>query len=334
MSDTESIYSEQSYNFEEEFMNNYKEMESIFEEYKVLTKSKKLSSDFDFKELIEYKNTEVYDKYISYEPPFLEILKPIEDLPLENIFLKNFYILPYTICKEAILPFLIFYLNQTDNQLFFIPYLHNKEDIMENIKVLLNISFLSSDVKFSLKGVHEFEDNYYIYVEIEKFQSTYLNNYSTTIPLVMDELYNNKFYLNKEISKFIVDYFCENIEMFVISTKNNYIEFPTVVYSSSPNRLAEFYSVFGIPKSNEIIENQYTFFSLEDLLQKQEKGNAIHRSILFCGEQFHIDFDNLEKKHLEDYDSLFIQNHPEYQFVWTGKECSQQFPLSYHLVKD
>jgi len=323
--------------FEEDFNNIYDDMKNIFEEYKILSSSKKLSHEFSYAELIEYKDTEVYNQLCPYHLPFLEMLTSIDTLNVNNLYDKECYIIPYTLSTNAILPFLIFYLNKSvNNDLSFIYYIHNYESIFENIYTLLqySFSFLKKE-NFILQGYQLQDNKYYFFVEINIFQPTLLNNYSTIVPLVLDELVYKQYYLHYEINTTLYNYFNFNVEQFILKKDNVNIEIPIVVYSMDNLKKTEFYSIFGIPKSNEIVNNQYTFFSLEEILQKENiEENGVNRNILFCGKQHYIKIEDYNDEILVDYDSLYLYNHPLYKFIWVAKEYQQQLSLSYHLVKD
>lgn len=335
--DEGSTSSEISNNYEEEFDTIYNDMKSVFEEYKILSTSKKLSNNFSYSELIEYKNTESYNKICPFHIPFLTMLSSFDSLNIEKLCDKECYIIPYNLSTSAILPFLIFYLNKSiENELSFIYYIHNYESILENIYTLLQYSFSSmTKENFILKGFQLQDNKYYFFIEINNFQPSLLNNYSSIVPLVLDELVYKQYYLNYEINSIISNYFCLNIDKFILQKENLNIEIPLVVYSTHNLKKSEFYSIFGIPKSNEIVNNQYTFFTLEEILQRENiTENGLNRNILFCGKQNFIKMEDYNEKMLLDYDSIYLYNHPLYKYIWIVKEYQQQLSLSYHLVKD
>jgi hypothetical protein len=335
--DDNSSTSSKSNDFEEEFNNIYDDMKNVFEEYQILSGSKKLSHDFSYVDLIEYKDTEMYNEICPFQLPFLNMLTPVDTLNMEYLYGKECYILPYTLSTSAILPFLIFYLNKSiENELFFIPYIHNYESIFENIFTLLQYSFyFLKKENFILKG-YQFQDNkYYLFVEINSFQPSLLNNYTTIIPLVLNELIHTQFYLHYEINPNLCNYFTYNIDNFILKKENIDIEIPIIVYSIHNLQKSEFYSIFGVPKSSEIVNNQYTFFTLEEILQKENiEKNGINRNILFCGKQNYIKLEDYNEEILLSNDSIYLYNHPLYKYIWIAKEYQQQLSLSYHLVKD
>jgi hypothetical protein len=333
--DTSSESSEESYKnvtFEKEYDSIFHEMKDMFEEYKILEKSKKKNSEFNFKELIEYKNTEKEET--NYTIPFSNNLLEIETLNIDNIELHETYIIPYFICNDAILPFLIFFFQKNISQeLNFFNYLHTSSSIEQNIETLLKTFFKKKNMKIS--GYHYQDNKYYFYVEIKNYQSLLLTNYSTFVPILLDELINTTYYLNTPIPFYLTNYFCDNINMFILNVNDCNIEVPTVVYTSNPIKKCEFYSVFGIPSNNLIVDNQYTFFSLEEILTKTIKENdGINRSIIFCGKQHYIKIEDFTEDDLLNNDSLFIYNHLLYKYIWLIKEYQQQYSISYHYVKD
>ena len=323
--------------FEGEFNNIYDDMKNMFEEYKILSGSKKLSHNFSYSELIEYKDTEMYNQLVPFHIPFLNMLSPVDTINVENLYDKECYIIPYTLSTSAILPFLIFYLNKSiENELSFIPYIHNYESIFENIYTFLQYSFyFLKKENFILQGFQLQDNKYYFFVEINTFQPSLLNNYSTIIPLVLDELVYKQYYLNHEINSSIYNYFNLNIESFILKKEDVNIEIPIITYSTHNLQKSEFYSIFGIPKSNEIVNNQYTFFTLEELLQKENiEKDGINRNILFCGKQNYIKMEDYNEDILLENDSIYLYNHPLYKYIWIAKEYQQQLSISYHLVKD
>lgn len=323
--------------FEEDFNNIYDDMKNIFEEYKILSGSKKLSHDFSYSELIEYKDTEMYNQLCPFHIPFLNMLSSVDTLNMDKFNQKECYIIPYTLSINAILPFLIFYLNKNiNNELSFIYYIHNYDSIFENIYTLLqySFSFLRKE-NFILQGYQLQDNKYYFFIEINNFQPSLLNNYSTIVPLMLDELVYKQYYLNYEINPRICNYFIQNIESFILMKEDINIEIPIIVYSTHNLQKSEFYSIFGIPKSDEIVNNQYTFFTLEEILQKENiEKNGINRNILFCGKQNYIKMEDYNEEMLLDHDSIYLYNHPLYKYIWIVKEYLQQLPISYHLVKD
>lgn len=330
-SDTSSESTEGGY-FEKEYDTIFSEMKNVFEEYKVLEKSKKRTDEFNFKELIEYKNTEKEET--NYTIPFLNKLLDIDTLNMDELVLTECFIVPYFICDEAILPFLIFYFHKNISQeLHFFYYLHTSSSIEQNIETLLKTFVKKEDMNIS--GYHCQDNKYYFYVEINKYQPLLLSNYSTVAPILLDELINTTYYLNIPIPFHLTNYFCDNINMFILNVNDCNIEVPTVVYTSNPIKKCEYYSVFGIPKNNLIVDNQYTFFSLEEILIKPIKENdGINRSIVFCGKQHYIKMEDFTEEDILNNDSLFIYNHLLYKYIWLIKEYQQQQPISYHYVKD
>ena len=331
--DSMSINSDSSNDSNDNFNEVYDDMKDIFEEYKILSKSQKLSNQFSFSELIDYKDTEKYNEICPYHIPFLHMLSPIEDLDMNDMNKKECYIIPYTLSINAILPFLLFYLSKnTNNELSFLNY----DCIFENIYTLLQYSFsLLKKDNFILKGYQLQNNKYYFFVEINCFQPSLLNTYSTIVPLVLDELVYKQQYLQNNININICNYFIFNIDNFILTRNDKSIEIPIVVYSTHNIKKSEFYSIFGIPKSKEIINNQYTFFSLEELLEKNDiKENGLNRNIIFCGKQHHIKMEDYNEEVLLNCDSLYIYNHTLYKYIWIAKEYQQQLPISYHLVKD
>jgi hypothetical protein len=330
-SDTSSESSEGS-SFEKEYNNIFHEMKNMFEEYNVLEKSTKQSNEFNFQELIEYKNTEKEET--NYTIPFLHNLLEIESLDMDELAINESFIVPYFVCNDAILPFLIFYFHKNISQeINFFYYLHTSSSIETNIHTLLKTYVKKEDMNIS--GYHCQDNKYYFYVEIKNYQSLLLSNYSTFVPILLDEIINTTYYLNTTIPVYLTNYFCDNINMFILSINNCNIEVPTVVYTSNSIKKCEYYSVFGIPKNNLIVDNQYTFFSLEEILNKTIKDNdGINRSVIFCGKQHYIKIEDFTEEDLLNNDSLFIYNHLLYKYIWLIKEYQQQYPISYHYVKD
>jgi len=325
-SDTSSIE-----DFEKEYNEIYDEMKTVFEEFKILEQSKKKIHEFDFQQLIEYKNTEKEEK--DFVLPFLNHLLEVDTLETD-LSLKECYIIPYFLCTDAILPFLIFFFHKNISQeLSFFSYLHNSSSIEENISVLLNTYFKEEDLE--IKGYHCQEDKYYFYVELKTYQSPLISNYSKAVPILLDELVNSQVYLNDPIPSHLVHYFYDNIDMLVLKKDDLAIEIPSVVYTNHDMKKCEFYSVFGIPKSNLIFDNQYTFFSLEEILEKQTtEKNGVNRNVIFCGKQHYVTMEEFTEEELLNKDSLFVYNHILYKYIWIIKEYQQQYPISYHYVKD
>jgi hypothetical protein len=114
------------------------------------------------------------------------------------------FIVPYFVCNDAILPFLIFYFHKNISQeINFFYYLHTLSSIETNIQTLLKTYVKKEDMNIS--GYHCQDNKYYFYVEIKNYQSLLLSNYSTFVPILLDEIINTTYYLNTTIPIYLTN---------------------------------------------------------------------------------------------------------------------------------
>jgi hypothetical protein len=320
MSDSESDVEENIF-FDEEYNKLFKDLNTEYEEYKHLEEKNLV---FDYKHLVDSKNT---SEYISYNIPFLNTLHSIDIL--QNV-VKECYFIPYVVVKDAVLPYLLFFFIKTDFYLSFMPsYLEDKLDEMSTF-LPLHLPYLKEE-NIRIKGFQEKDDKYYIYVELDVYQPLLITPNDYIYPITLHEIIHHHYCLNIPIDTNSILFFEKKINFFLLEYKDTKIEIPLVVYNNNPIKKCEFYSIFGIPKTFDIIPNEYTFFPLENI-SKQENG--LNRSVIFCGSQNIVNIQDIDNNTILHSDSLLIIGNVQHKYIWVVKEYLQQSQLSYHYVKD
>jgi hypothetical protein len=290
--DDNSDYSDDNYNFEEEFKSLQSKMDEILSMNERNNEEMNEEINYNIGSIYSYENEKILKKNLN------EYLK-------KNPGNKKVHICPYQINTSVLLPFLQYFLMKMPsdhpthaNILKFITFdeLTDFYKIVNKSYKILETVFLSymKVAYYQYKGFIERNDEIYLFFDCTqtKIGTHCLHNNNNDLWLVLiDEIINSKKMCNYNIDDDICNLFLENPELIYLLDSNKVkYELPVSVYSWKEEKQIEFVAMAGLSRnennSDAIMGRYYYYTNYENSLKSIEninKRKGIIRFAIFLG---------------------------------------------------